>query len=114
MVNYTKEIEEDMYITYGENKSQETVEALAKKYDKPIRSIISKLSAMGIYQKKRYVSKNGQVPVTKEVYIERISNLLDIDRDLLESLEKVTKYALVKMDERISKLKAEIDELHKP
>lgn len=109
MVNYTKEIEEDMWIAYKENPTQETVEKLAIKYDKPTRSIISKLSAMGIYQKKRYVSKNGEPPITKEVYIERISNLLDIDIDLLESLEKVTKYALVKMDERIAALKAEIE-----
>jgi hypothetical protein len=105
MVNYTREIEEDMYIAYGENKSQETVEMLAAKYGKPTRSIISKLSAMGIYEKKRYISKLGAPPISKEVYIERIGKLLDIDPCLLDSLEKVTKQALVLMDKKIEILK---------
>jgi hypothetical protein len=39
------------------------------------------------------------------VYIERIGKLLDIDPCLLDSLEKVTKQALVLMDKKIEILK---------
>lgn len=99
---YTPEIEASIIKEYLEKPDLETVAVLAKKYDKPERSIISKLSAIGVYKKKVYVSKSGETPIKKEVYIERISKLLDIDRALLESLEKVTKYALVLIDKKIS------------
>lgn len=100
---YNKEIEEDMYLEYKLNPCQETVEMLALKYDKRIRSIISKLSAMGIYQKKKYVAKNNVL--TKEQYIASLAELLKIDPDLLESLGKVTKYALVIIEQRVKALK---------
>lgn len=87
---------------YSAKPDLDTVSSLAEELDKPIRSIISKLSALGIYKKKVYVSKTGELPVKKEIYIERISKLLDIDIALLESLEKVTKYALVLLDKKIS------------
>lgn len=103
VAEYTKEIEEDMYIEYKLNPTKETVDALALKYDKKTRSIISKLSAMGIYQKKKYEPKNNLA--SKEEYIERIGKLLDIDVDLLGSLEKVTKYALVAIERQIQILK---------
>ena len=100
-ITYTKAIEEDLYITYGENPTPETVKLLAEKHNKPERSIISKLSAMGIYRKKVYLSKGGAKPVRKEDLITNISELLEIDPTLLESLEKVTKYALVIIEQRV-------------
>lgn len=98
---YTDEIIKDIVDIYTVNPNLETVALLAKKYNKPERSIISKLSALGVYKKKVYVSKTGEKPVKKEEYIERISKLLDIDMDLLESMEKVTKYALVLLEKKI-------------
>jgi hypothetical protein len=71
----------------------------------PERSIIAKLSALGIYKKKEYLTKRGEVPVKKEEYIARIGKLLDIDLDLLESLEKVTKTALVLIERQVLELK---------
>lgn len=102
---YTTEVEKIMVQKYLDKPDLETVTILAKEFDKPERSIISKLSALGVYKRKVYVSKTGDPPIKKEVYIERISKLLDIDISLLESLEKVTKYALVMMDKRIEELK---------
>ena len=98
---YTPEIEQKMVAIYLSKPDLETVSQLAKQFDKPERSIISKLSALGVYKRKTYISKTGEPPVKKEVYIDRISKLLEIDPSLLESLEKVTKYALVLMEKKI-------------
>jgi hypothetical protein len=105
---YTKEIEEDIYITYGENKSMDTISALSDKYGIPRRSIISKLVACGIYKKQTYVKKNL---TTKGDHIESLAHQLDIDVSILDSMEKVTKYALVIMDQRVRVLKDEIENL---
>jgi hypothetical protein len=103
-MTYTVEIEKELVQEYIKEPSLATVSRLATKFDKPERSIISKLSALGIYKRKVYTSKNGEVPVRKEEYIKRISNLLEIDPSLLDSLEKVTKYALVLMEKKIRNL----------
>lgn len=60
----------------------------------PQRSVIAKLSSLGVYKKKEYLTKRGDIPVKKEEYIERISKLLDVNQDMLESLEKVNKSVL--------------------
>jgi len=81
------------------------VKDIALELDVPERSIIAKLSSLGVYKRKEYVNKRGEIPVKKEEYINRIAALLDINIDLLESMEKVTKSALVLMDARIAALK---------
>lgn len=58
------------------------------------RSVIAKLSSMGLYKKKAYLNKQGNPPVKKGEYIERIAELLDVNQELLESLEKVNKNVL--------------------
>lgn len=105
MISYSPEELADIVKEYNAKPDLDTVSKLAEKYDKPERSIISKLSALGVYKKKIYISKTGEPPIKKEEYITRISNLLDIDASLLESMEKVTKYALVLLDKRIQELK---------
>lgn len=60
----------------------------------PERSIIAKLSSLGIYKKKGYRTKRGEIPIKKEEYIDRIAALLDVQADFLESLEKVNKGVL--------------------
>ena len=60
----------------------------------PERSIIAKLSSLGVYKKKEYLTKRGEIPIKKEEYIERIAKLLDVNSEFLESLEKVTKSVL--------------------
>jgi len=61
----------------------------------PERSVIAKLSSLGVYKKKEYLTKRGEVPVKKEEYIERIAGLLEVSSDILESLEKVNKNVLM-------------------
>lgn len=106
MTIYTNEEIKQIIDIYSANPCLDTVVELSKQFNKPERSIISKLSALGVYKKKVYVSKLGEPPVKKEIYIERIAKLLDIDVQLLESLEKVTKYALVLMDKKIESIKS--------
>ena len=71
-----------------------TTAALGSEFNVPERSIIAKLSSMGVYKKKEYLNKRGEVPVKKEEYIERIANLLDVNIEILESLEKCNKSVL--------------------
>lgn len=58
------------------------------------RSVIAKLSSMGLYKKKAYVNKQGNPPVKKGEYIERIAELLEVNVEILDSLEKVNKNVL--------------------
>jgi len=60
----------------------------------PDRSVIAKLSSLGIYKKKDYLTKRGEIPIKKEEYIEKIAALLDVNAEFLESLEKVNKAVL--------------------
>ena len=48
-VNYTEEMVEQMVADYEDTPTMETVEALAAQFSKPKRSIISKLSNLGVY-----------------------------------------------------------------
>lgn len=75
---------------------------IALKYELPERSVIAKLSSLGLYQRKKYVNKQGEPPVKKEVYVERIAKLLGKDVELLESLEKVNKNVLRMIEDALS------------
>lgn len=75
---------------------------IALKYQLPERSVIAKLSSLGLYKRKAYVNKQGNPPVKKEEYVERIANLLGKDVELLESLEKVNKNVLKMLEEALS------------
>ena len=85
---YTPEIEKLITEAYLSNTP---VEDIAVGLEVPVRSVISKLSSLGVYKKKVYLTKRGETPVKKSEYIERIAILLDKDLELLESLEKVNK-----------------------
>lgn len=85
---YTPEIEKLITEAYLNNTP---VEDIASGLEVPVRSVISKLSSLGVYKKKVYLTKRGETPVKKSEYIERIAILLDKDLELLESLEKVNK-----------------------
>ncbi len=68
----------------------------------PERSIIAKLSSLGVYQKKQYLTKRGDLPVKKSAIIDRIAVLLDTNSEFLESLEKVNKAVLVLISSRLT------------
>lgn len=98
-MKYTKEIIDRMVQDY---QAQVPVATIAHQLELPERSIIAKLSSLGVYHKKTYVNKRGEVPVKKSEHIERISVLLDCDLELLESLEKVNKVVLKLIESRLA------------
>jgi hypothetical protein len=55
-----------------------------------------------VYVKKSYVNKRGETPVKKSEHIERIAELLDVDEELLESLEKVNKTVLKLIENKLA------------
>jgi hypothetical protein len=97
-MKYTQEIVDKLVADY---ESGVEVKDLAASLNVVERSVIAKLSSLGVYKRKSYVNKRGEAPLKKEYYIERIAALLDIDACLMESLEKATKSALVLMERQI-------------
>ena len=98
-MKYSKEITEKLRSDYA---AQRPVEEIAAELEVQPRSVIAKLSSLGVYKKKEYRTKRGEVPVKKEEYIERIADLLDVSVDILESLEKVNKSVLVMLEKALS------------
>ena len=99
-MKYTKPLVDESVQLYQKEKP---VKQIAERYEVPERSIIAKLASLGVYKKKVYVNNQGQVPIKKEFYIERIAQLLDENIELLESLEKVNKRVLVKIVEGLER-----------
>ena len=100
-ITYTPEVISEISAIYTANPGLDTVAALAKQLDVSPRSIISKLSSLGIYKKKEYLNKRGEPPIKKEIYIDGIAEMLGIEPQLLESMEKVTKIGLTQIYEGI-------------
>ncbi len=105
-MKYTKEVTDKLLADYN-NGEGKTAAEIAEELEVPERSVIAKLSSLGVYKKKQYVNKRGEVPIKKEEYIERIGALLDVNLDLLESLEKVNKSVLVMLEEALKLAKEE-------
>lgn len=101
---YTPEIIDRIKTEYLKSPSLVTARRLAGEIGATERSIIAKLSAMGVYQRKQYTTKMGGVPIKKEVYIDQIAKMLNIDTAILDSMEKVTKQALILLATRIEGL----------
>jgi len=98
-MKYTKEITDRIVEQY---KSGQTAKQIAETLGVADRSIIAKLSSLGVYQKKVYTNKRGEVPVKKYEMIERLAELLEVPSDQLESLEKVNKNVLKLLEIRLS------------
>ncbi len=113
-MKYTIEITNRMVADYKSGKSVEEIATeLSAELNEEVRprSIIAKLSSLGVYQRKTYLNKRGELPVKKEEYIQRIAESLNINVDLLESMEKVTKTALVLLDKQVRELGSRTQEL---
>ena len=64
--NYTDEMVEHMVAAYEDTPTLATVEALVEEFGKPKRSIISKLSSLGVYKAQpRNTTKRGEPVVRK-------------------------------------------------
>lgn len=81
----------------------DVVSILAEQFSVPERSIIAKLSSLGLYKRKEYTDKQGNPPIKKETYVENIAKLLGTNLELLESLEKVNKNVLKMLEAALSR-----------
>lgn len=86
--NYTDEMVARLEEAYSANPTRETVDALAIELGKSERSIISKLSTMGIYQTPPRTTKTGKPIVKKEQMVAEISEKLNVE---VPSLVKTNK-----------------------
>ena len=102
-MKYTKEITDKLVSEYKSAPTPQTVEKLASEFSVPSRSIIAKLSSLGVYQKRQYLNKRGEPPTKKSEHIERIAHLLNMNLELLESLEKVNKSVLIVLERELSR-----------
>ena len=97
-MKYTKEITDKLVLDY---RNGLTVDQLATTLQVPTRSIIAKLSSLGVYQRKVYLNKRGEPPQKKSEIIERLATLLQVDSERLESLEKVNKTVLLLIETKL-------------
>lgn len=89
--NYTAEQTVEIVTAY---QAGETVEALAERFQKSVRSIVAKLSREGVYKKKEYTTKNGEKVVKKDAHADAIGAILKLAENDIESLTKANKSAL--------------------
>ena len=89
--NYTQEMVDTISSDYSANPTRATVDALADKFDKTPRSIIAKLSALGIYVKAERVTKRGEPIVRKDELVAQVQKSVGFE---VPSLAKMTKVDL--------------------
>ncbi len=92
--NYTDDQVQYMVDKYTANPNRETVDKLAEKLNKSIKSIIGKLSREGVYQKAIYRTKTGEIPMTKGEIIVKVAEILEAEYNRLAGLEKSPKQDL--------------------
>ena len=102
-MQYDKETTDKLVSMYNDGSSAEEI---AEALNLSTRSVIGKLSSLGIYKKKQYLNKLGQPPVKKEEYVARIADLLEAPLDTLDSLEKANKRVLQLIEEALQELQA--------
>lgn len=93
-VNYTPEMTTKIVEAY---KAGTSVETIAESFGKTVRSVVAKLSREGVYKKKEYVTKTGEVPVSKEALADLIGAKAGLSEGEVDSLTKANKTALAKV-----------------
>jgi len=89
--NYTQEMVEFISDQYTAVPTRATVDQLAEKFNKTPRSIIAKLSALGLYIKAERVTKRGEPVVRKDELVAQVQASVGVE---LPSLAKMTKVDL--------------------
>lgn len=95
--NYTAEQTAEMVQAYVAAPTLETVEALAKKLGKTVRSVIAKLAREKVYVPKVYKTKTGEPVVKKDETADAIGAVLKMSEGEIDSLTKANKTALKKI-----------------
>jgi hypothetical protein len=95
--NYSESMISEITSQYTANPVRATVDALAEKFDKSPRSIIAKLSALGIYQKAERVTKRGEPVVKKEFFVNAVNERLGRELPSVAKMTKVDLQALLEL-----------------
>jgi len=96
-VNYTADQTAEMLAEYVSAPTSATVELLAAKMGKTVRSVVAKLSREGVYKAKERVSKTGAPVQKKDSMADAIGAILQMTEAECESLAKANKTALDKI-----------------
>jgi len=97
-INYTDEQTVELVQAY---QAGEAVEALAERFQKSVRSIVAKLSREGVYQPKSKAKGTGRV--TKAALIQYVEELLQLDPQSLQTLEKASLQNLEQLAQAITR-----------
>ena len=103
-MNYTPEMTAEMVEAYKASPTKATVEMLAEKFGKSIKSVVAKLSREGVYTKAEYVGKTGEKPISKEELVDEIAEFLAVPADVVGDLTKANKATLSRI---LAKFKAD-------
>ncbi len=94
IVNYTAEQAAEMVAAYTAAPEKATVEALALKLGKSVKSIVAKLVREKVYKKAEYVTKSGEAVQKKNDVADAIGAVLRMNENDIDSLTKCNKTAL--------------------
>ena len=100
-MKYSEDQVNDLILCYEEDPTRETVDMLAMRYDVSPRSIIGKLSKLGIYKSSRYQPKYGVQVTSKAEMVTHLEHALDVS---LDGLSNAQKPALLRLVKRLSEL----------
>jgi response regulator RpfG family c-di-GMP phosphodiesterase len=87
--NYTPEMTAEIVTSY---QAGQTVETIAERTGKSVRSVVAKLSREGVYVAKS--KAKGTAAPRKAELITEIATAIGTSEELIESLEKATREAL--------------------
>lgn len=92
-VNYTEAQVTEMREAFVASPTKETVEAIAAKFGKTVKSVVAKLVREGVY--KAADKATGKRPMLKSEMVGEIAKEIGATDEQLESLEKATGPALM-------------------
>jgi len=89
MTTYNQELTEKLKEAYLANPCRETIDILAAENGKSFRSIIAKLSSLGIYNKPQRLTKFGDTILKKPDMVQEIESWLGISVPTLQETGKL-------------------------
>ncbi len=72
-------------------------EMLAADFGKTVKSVVAKISRMGMYQKKVYTTKTGEAVEKKDSLADKLAEIVGLTEAEADSLTKANKTALAKI-----------------
>ena len=91
---YTAEQSAELVAAYVANATPATVESLAVKFGKSVKSVVAKLSREGVYVKAERLTKTGEKVEKKDETADAIGKILGLSEADTSSLAKANKSAL--------------------